>query len=131
MKPEKYILNSDFATLANDSETTVITVNIPNTNIGAGSSEVLTGTGTLGTSGSPIEYDINYSLSSRQWKTPELLFVENAGAANQYQGYIDAYKSDATTITVSVVIFNGTLSPITKNARTVTVRVRTFIPPFN
>lgn len=130
-RPAKYILSTYFATLANDSSTTTIIVSIPADAIGAGETQTYTGTATVGTAGSPIEYDINYSLSATRWKTPELLFVENAGGATQYQGYINVYKSAASTVTVQVVVFyGGPSASITKTARTVTVRVRTFIPPF-
>lgn len=129
-KPAKYILNTDYATLANDSDTTTITVSIPATSIAAGATQVYTGTGTVGTTGSPIEFDVNYSMTTTRWKTPELMFVEGSGAST-YQGYINVYKSAAATVTVQVVVFyGGPSASITKTARTVTVRVRTFIPPF-
>jgi hypothetical protein len=130
-KPAKFIMNSDYATLANDSDTTTISVSIPATSITSGTPQTYTGTATVGTIGSPIEFDINYSMSARRWKTPALFFVENTGAANQYQGNVNVYKSAASTVTVQVVVFYGGAGSITKTARTVTVRVKTFIPPFN
>lgn len=130
-KPAKFILNSDYATLANDSDTTTITVTIPATSISSGVSQVFTNTVIVGTIGSPIEFDVNYSMSDRIWKTPELLFVENSTLSSAYQGYINVYKSDANTVTVQVMVFYGGSGSITKNARTVTVKVRTFIPPFS
>lgn len=130
-KPIKFISNSDYATLANDSSTETITVNIPATSIGIGATQAYTGSITLGTAGSPIEYDINYPSSTRLWKTPELLFVEGT-FPNQYQGYITLYKSGATTVTMQVTVFyGGPNASTTKTARAVTARVRTFIPPFN
>ena len=130
-RPARYITSSDYATIANDSNTITISVTIPATSIAAGASQVYTGTGTVGTIGSPIEYDINYPLSTRRWKSNSFLFVENTGTASQYQGDINVYKSDATTVTVQVVVFyGGPSASVTKTARTVTVRVRTFLPPF-
>lgn len=131
-KPKKYILNSEFATLKNDSDTKTITVSIPATSIpGGGTIQTYTGTATLGDVGSPIEYDINYSSTTRRWKTARFDFVENEGLGTQYQGAVFIYKSGASTVTVRVVVFNGNAGAVTKNARTVTVRVRTFLSPFN
>jgi len=124
-------MSSDYATIANDSETVTITVAIPATSITAGTPQVFTGSGIVGSTGSPIEYDINYPLSTRRWKSNAFFFVENASSASQYQGDINVYKSDATTVTVQVVVFyGGPSASVTKTARTVTVRVRTFVPPF-
>lgn len=130
-RPEKFILNTDYTTLANDSGTVVCTVLIPGDAIGATSSQMYTGTATAGVAGSPIEYDINYSLTTHRWKTTSLTFVENDGSPTQYQGDINVYRNSPTSVTVQVVLYNGSASPITKTARTVTVRVRSFIPPFN
>lgn len=129
-KPDKFISNSDYATIANDSDTITFTVNIPATSIAIGATQTYTGSATVGTIGSPIEYDINYPLSARRWKTPELFFVEGSGTST-YQGYINVYKSGATTVTAQVTVFyGGPLASITKTSRTVTVRVKSFIPPF-
>lgn len=131
-KPKKFILNSDFATIKNDSVTSTITINIPADNIpGNGTIQIYSGSATLGKSGSPIEYDVNYSSTSRRWKTARVEFVENEGLPNQYQGAIFIYKSGASTVTARVAVFNGSPNTITKYARTVTVRVRTFLSPFN
>ena len=123
-------MSSDYATLANDSDTTTITVSIPATSIAVGATQLYTGTAALGEIGSPIEYDINYSMNSKVFKANVLQFIENDSTINQYQGNIFVYKSAANTVTVRVVIFNSGDATITKTARTVTVRVRTFIPPF-
>lgn len=130
-KPAKFISNSDYATIANDSQTITIIVSIPATSIGLGATQTFSGSGEVGNIGSPIEYDINYPLSTRRWKTPELFFVEGTGTS-AYQGYINVYKSGPTTVTVQVAVFyGGPLASITKTARTVTVRVKSFIPPFS
>lgn len=129
-RPKKYILNSDFATLKNDSDTTTITVNVPATSLPPGI-QTYTSTASIGLSGSPIEYDINYSLNSKRWVTTRFEFVENEGSAIEYQGTVFVYKSGESIVTVKVVVFNGSASSITKIARTVTVRARTFLSPFN
>ena len=131
-KPKKFILNTDFTTLKNDSETKTITVNIPGDLIpGGGTVQIYSGNATLGLSGSPIEYDTNYSSSTRRWKTSRIEFVENEGSGTQYQGAIFIYKSGISTVTVRVAIVNGNAGAVTKTARTVTVRVKTFLSPFN
>jgi hypothetical protein len=132
-KSEKYIMSSDYATLANDSNTATITVPIPATSITSGTPQEYTSVADIGTIGSPIEYDISSSMTNTIWKGTAgyyCLFVENTGAANQYQYIVFVLKSSATQVTVRVIVFYGGGGSITKTARTVTVRVRTFIPPF-
>jgi hypothetical protein len=129
MKPKKYILSSDYATIGNDSDTVTITVAIPATSISAGVTQTYNNTATVGTVGAPIEYDINYPLSSRRWKTPQLFFVENTSTINQYQGYINVFRSSTNVVKVFVTVFyGGPSASVVKTARTVTVRVRTFLP---
>lgn len=130
-KPAKFILSSDYATLANDSDTLQCVVSIPATSIGgSGTVQNYTNTVDIGTIGSPIEYDIQNSMSTQRWKSQQPLFIENTSTANQYQYYVKVYKSSATTVTVLVSIFRGGPGAITKTARTITVNVRSFIPPF-
>lgn len=131
-KPKKFIVSSDFATLKNDSATTTVTVNIPATSIaGGGTIETYSNTVTIGEVGSPIEYDINYSATTRRWKTTRFEFVENEGTGTQYQGAIFIYKNGPSSVVVSVNVFNGNAGAVIKTARTVTVRIRTFLSPFN
>lgn len=126
----KYIGNSDYASLKNDSDTTTLTVSIPGTNIGAGVTQIYDNTLTIGSRGAPMEYDLECSITSKRFKTMEMVVVENASAANQYSVVCRVIRSSATQIKLKVIIFNYSGSTLTKNARTVTLRVRTFIPPF-
>lgn len=132
MHPNQAIISSGFASLANDSDSIPVTINIP-----AGvavplfpSTLTYSTTLAIGSIGAPMNYDINYSASTLRFKTNELQFVENASAANPYQGLVKAYRSSPTEISVYVVIGRGG-SAVNTNARTVTVRVSTYLPPFS
>ena len=129
--PGKYILNSDYATLANDSATVECAVSIPATSITSGSTQFYDNTVTVGTAGSPMECDINCSLSSERWTGTQMLFIENNATASMYQGNVIVYRNSATTVKVRVAVSYFLGGSITKNARTITVRIRTFVPPFS
>ena len=131
-KIAKYILNSDFATLANDSDTTEITVSIPATSIGSGSTQTYSSTATLGTIGAPIEMDINYSMTSQRYVGDFLFVVENdTVAGDTYYISTQVYRSSSTAIKVLAVAYKPGAGSVTKTARTITVKVRSFLPPFS
>jgi hypothetical protein len=70
-------------------------------------------------------------MTTQRWKTASLAFVENdTSPTTAYQGNVFVYRSSATQVTVLVIVFNGNAGAVTKTARTVTVRVRTYLPPF-
>ncbi len=130
-KPEKFILNSDYATLANNSETISCVVTIPATSIASGVTQTFDNTVSVGSAGSPMECDINYSLTSDRWSGQQMLFVENTGTPSQYQGNVVVYRNSPTTVRVRVAVSYFGPGSITKTARTVTVRIRSFVPPFS
>lgn len=125
-KPGKFILSSDYATLANDSDTEIITINIPAVSLGAGATTTYSGTVVVGTAGAPIETDINYSLTSHRWVGNFLFVVESTYFVN-----ILVYRDSPVTAKAIAVVFNYTGGSTTLNARTITVRVRSFVPPFS
>lgn len=130
MRPDKYIQSSDFASLANDSESTTITINIPS---GVAvptfpSTLQYSATAEVGSIGAPMNYDINYSTTTRRYKTTELQFVENS-TGTVYQGLVKVLRTSSTEVSVYVVMGKGG-GAVNTNARTVTVKIRTYIPPF-
>jgi len=131
-RPLKYIVNTDYATLKNDSDTTTVTISVPaGDSIPAGGYKSYTSSVTVGTAGAPMEFQIYYSSGTQRWLTPALLVVENAGSpTTQYQGYVSIYRSTATIATIRVDYFNPNGSPVSTTARTITGYVRTYLPPF-
>lgn len=129
-KPLKYILNSDYATLANDSEPTTITVSIPaGTAIPVGDTVQYTGTATIGNAGAPLYYTIMASNDNRRYITKQLS-VNGGDYTNGPSILVRVNRSSATTVIVRV--FAYAISPGTVTvAQTFTVNIRTLVPPFN
>lgn len=131
-KPLKYILNSDYATLKNDSDTETVILAVPSgDSISAGAYRTYTSDIVVGSPGAPMEWQINYSAGTQKFIAPEIQVVENTGSGNQYQGYVFIYRASPTTARLVVSYYNGTGSTVTTNARSVTATIRTFIPPFS
>lgn len=129
-KPLKFILNSDYASLKNDSITNTITLNVPATTITAGNSKTYSSEYTVGVSGAPMDFDINYSMTTQRFIGSMMTAVEINGNST-YQISIMIFRSSATNIKVKANLFyGGPNASVTTNARTITVRTRTFIPPF-
>lgn len=131
-KPLKFIINSDYATLKNDSDTETVILPVPaGDSISSAGYKTYTADVTVGSAGAPMEWQINYSAGTQRFVAPELQVVENTGSGNQYQGYVYIYRTSATTARLAVSYFNGTGGLVTTNARTITATIRTFIPPFS
>lgn len=131
-KAQRFNVSSDYATLRNDSTTQTLTISVPNTDsISAGGYKNYTVDITIGTIGAPMEWQISYSSGTQKWLGNNLQVVENAGAGNQYQGNVYIYRTSATNVRMTLSYYNGTGSPITTKARTVTATLRTYIPPFS
>ena len=125
-KPLNFILNTDYATLKNDSTTQTITLSLPATTLTAGRPVLVSTTSTVGVSGAPMDFDINYSMTTARYITNFIQINET-----QYSATIALFRSGANTVKVKASMFyGGPSASITCTARTVTVRVRTFIPPF-
>lgn len=132
-KPLKFIINTDYATLKNDSDTTTVTISVPaGEAIPAGGYKAYTADVVVGTAGSPMEFQIGYSSGAQKWFTPALQVIENTGSpTTQYQGYIFITRSSATTVRMRIDYFNGNATPVNTKARTITGSIRTFLSPFN
>lgn len=125
-RPLKYILNTDFTTLKNDSNTQTITLSLPATTLTAGTPVLVSTTATVGVSGAPMDFDINYSLNTNKYISNFIQITEST-----YSVTIAVFRSGANTVKVKASLYYGGPSPsITSTDRTVTVNCRTYIPPF-
>ena len=132
MKPLKFIINTDFATLKNDSNTISGIITVPaGVNIPSGVYLTYTSDIVVGTIGAPMECQLNYSAGTQRWVTDNIQVTENTFTANQYDGTIFIYRLNQTTARVQITYFNGTGGAVNTKSRTVSVTIRTFIPPFN
>jgi len=130
-KPLKFILNSNYATLKNDSVTTTVTVTIPGGDSIAGSSyRSYTADVSVGSIGAPMEVQINYSIGSQRFAVGSMQIIENAGTGTQYQGTVSVQRPSASVARLRVDYFNGNVGAITTVARTATAYIRTYLPPF-
>ncbi len=130
-RPLKYILNSDFAVMKNDSNTVTVNVTVPSGDvISPASYRSYSADISVGAAGAPMEWQINYPIGTQKWLAPSLQVIENAFAANQYQGYVYIYRPTSTTARLQVDYFNPNAFNVNTNARTITATVRTFLPPF-
>lgn len=121
-------MSSDYTSLKNDSVTQTFTLNIPAVTLTT-KPYILSSIFTAGVSGAPMDCTINYSMTSLKIPGFQTIAVENALSASQYTTVINIFRDSATTIKLKVNIYPVSL-PCTINARTVTLSVRTFIPPF-
>ena len=130
-KPLKFILNSNYATLKNDSNTTTVVVTVPSgDSVAGGAYRSYTADVTVGSKGAPMETQINYSIGTQRFTTGAIQVVENAGTGTQYQGTVSIQRPTATTARLRVDYFNGNVGAITTVARTATAYIRTYLPPF-
>jgi hypothetical protein len=131
-RPLNFTLNTDYATLKNDSNTQTITLSLPATTLTTTTPVYFSAAYTAGVSGAPMDFDINYSMTSQRFIANFLQIEENFTTTNWYDVVIKLFRSGATTVKVKVSMFyGGPSASITSNARTVTVRIRTFTPPFS
>lgn len=128
-KPLNFILNSDYATIKNDSTTQTFTLSVPATTLTTGDPYILSQSFTAGVTGAPIDCDINYSMTTLRVLGLSAFAVENTSTASQYSVVINIFRDSETTIKLKVNIY-PVFVPVTLTARTITIRVRTFIPPF-
>ena len=133
----RFIVNTEYAALANFPATITVTVNI-----GAGGT-ILAGNyvnnQTLATptqisipKGAPLQVDITTNInSSMAFQESVLQFIERTGTATQYEGYVVVTLNDENQVSVNVSLFNGNFVNVTTVARTITVKIRSFEPPFS
>lgn len=138
MKINNFILNSDYATLKNDSDVTTISVvlntgttftpNAPNTVIA--STDV-----TIGTANAPIRARCNTSKYPTVWGVGSTMFADSLMSAGgfTFTGPIWCFLYRVTPTTLRLLITHETVAgaPLytIKETQTITFKVRTFLSP--
>lgn len=138
-KPENFILNTDYATLKNDSDDVYITLVVPaSINIANGSSYSQYIDGTVGAQGAIQQMTIKHSgfPSNAEYVTPALTYYQYGtvgGSQVVYTMIVETFRVSPTTVRLRIYIPNfigGTL--ITEpTVRTIVCKVSTFLSPFN
>ena len=138
-KPANFILNTDYATLKNDSDDIYITLSVAGSiNIALGGSYSQYVDGVVGTQGAISQMTIKHSgyPSNAEYVTPTLAYYQYGtvgGDTVMYAMLVEAFRVSATSIRLRIFIpnnFGDTL--ITEaTARTIVCKVSTFLSPFN
>jgi hypothetical protein len=137
-KPESFIFNSDYATLANDAEGTISITTSTGQVITPGSEYTFSSTITLGSRNAPTRSEMNTSAFPTIWIPTEsldlLITVLYAIDGNTYDANTTAniYRSSPTEITMAITVTNPFAFDITINGgvQLVTANVSTFLSPF-
>lgn len=141
-KPENFILNTDYATLKNDSDDVYITLTVPGSiNIGEGNSYSQYVDGVVGTKGAINQITIKHSgyPSNSEYVTQALSYYQNgtiSGNTVVYTMLVETFRVSANTVRLRIFIYNspgfgigGTL--VTEpTQRTIICKVSTFLSPF-
>lgn len=138
MRPEEFIINSDYATLKNDNSGS-LSITLPNTlNIPGNTVYSTSSTITLGVQGSSVRARI-MSTKDNNWyalnSVVPYIYTSGAvvsGSSVGYNVFVSLTRIDATTLRLLVTIPNnyGTTMAISGLAQTITGVVATFIPPY-
>lgn len=132
MKPEEFELISDYASIGNDASA-VLSVTVPSSVAIAGNGFVTyTNVVSVGVQGAVEIGSITSSKLSKDFPAP-ILSVERNGSAGPYTVRVWIGRTSATEVTLSAGIWNPNNFAMTgeSGAETFTVRISTFIPPFN
>lgn len=136
MKPEDFILTTDYTTIKNDGEES-FTITIPgNSTIGAGVSRQWTQTKVVGTQGGFDLLQLSYTGQSVRYAGPITSVSRNGTAPGwgtvSYDIRLQVSRTSPTEITAVAEIFNFTSATLTTNssAITFTFYVTTLRPPF-
>ena len=137
MKPENFILTSDYATLANDGRDT-ITVTIPGSQIvPGGTARQWTGSKIVGVPGAFEITQLSYTGLSGRLAGPISFLLRRGNVvgigAFDYPIRLQVARTSPDEITAVAEIWNMWAESLTTNASpiTFTFYVSTFIPPFS
>jgi hypothetical protein len=137
-KPEQFISTTDFPTIKNSvGDTTTLTLSIPATftvPAGAYNSWTTSTTATIGQKGAMIRSTIKSSKLGSQEFIAHNLYESRVGDYAYYL-IIDVYRDTPTTVTAVAYIPNifnpGYLAtPVVSQAETITIKLSTFLSPF-
>lgn len=138
VKPSQFILNTDYATLKNDATGSFSFVIPASIVIPAFDYYTASYNLTIGTAGAPARTFINSSQSPTLWFLGANLQIQIDGVDSisgpvVYGCFIYISRSASNVVTATVVIYNtngvGNLTT-ESTARTITIKVNTFLPPF-
>jgi len=139
VKPSRFILNTDYASLKNDDGDT-LSFTVPGSIVIPASgtyTNVATHPITIGTAGAPMRSLINSSFSPDLWFYGANLQIVADGTDSilgpfTYSYWVAVTRTAADVATVYVIIANQGLGTLTTEStvRTITVKLNTFIPPF-
>lgn len=137
MRPEEFILTTDYATLKNDDSGTFQIVVPGSFNIGSGSSYYNPTDIILGSDSVNTRSQINSSRSSTVWTAASQVDFQRTGTVGGspagYSLLTSINRVDNDTLRIAVNIFNvyaGTLTT-QSGSETITFDIRTFLSPFN
>lgn len=133
-KPERFISNSDYASLKNDGVTT-LTVTFDEPTIPASTTVVRTATATVGQAGATDRAQIHSSKLGNRYLGNTLLVARTGNdgfGPVSYSIVAELFRSSPDVVTASVSVRNPYGSTLTTEAgaETFTFYVATFIPPF-
>lgn len=136
MRPEDYLLTTDFATLKNDA-TGTLTVTLPNTLSIPGATTYQNGQDiTIGTSGASFRARMGSTKNNKWYNSTTVVYAYSSGATvdgspSPYIVFTTLSKISADVVRLTVFIPNGygsTMS-ISGLSQTITAVVATFLPP--
>lgn len=137
-KPESFILNSDYATLANDATNTVTLTTSTGILITPGTQHDFQSEITLGQKNAPIRALMNTSAEPSVYVPCESMVVTLTvlyaidGNTYNYTTIANVYRISSTTIRLEVSVSNPFSFNITINGgvQTITADISTFLSPF-
>jgi len=133
MKPDDFILTSDFATVKSDTFGATATVTVPSAvSVAAGATVEYTADISGGSSGAALRCRIRSSKASSAWLAAPQVVYTRTGSLGLYSLVALVYLLAPGTVRCSVRIFNDSGSTMTTEAgaETIDFVVSTFIPPF-
>lgn len=137
MRPEEFILTTDYATLKNDDSGTFQLVVPGSMSIGSGTTYTNSIDITLGSDSVNTRSQINSSRASTVWVAASQVDFPRTGTVggspSPYTLFTIITRIGTNTLQISASIFNSNVGTLTtqSGAETITFDIRTFLSPFN
>ena len=132
-QPENFIINSDFATLKNDTVAATATVTVPGSvSVPSGGSMEWHQDIPAGTKGAAIRCRIRSSKFGSRWMASPQVTMTRNGSGGFYTLVAYVYLVSPGVLRCSASLYNTTGAAMTTEAGTETIdfSISTFIPPF-
>lgn len=136
MKPERFILTTDYATLKNDASA-ILSVTVPSSVTVAGNGVYsISSSASIGQIGASERSQIVSSKIGEVYSANIVVIYRwgtESGLPAIYDINVDLSRTDANTLTLSATIMNpySTTLQCESGSETFTAYVATFLPPFN